>query len=432
MAIDNFTDNLLVRLINHRVTDEYARKEDYLTECFAWILENDYDIRTWFLKKAGALFKDNKDNIVPLKDLKIETQKSLSRNDRPDITIQSKNILLIVECKVDAPIDEGQLKRYLDYAKKKKNSNVLALVPADKISSQSNRQLGSNFLGFFSWEEIAEKIPSLSSAGEGLDLFRKLFLRLLDSYGLVPISGQLNWMKTDGRQNIEKVEKICNGLNRIIAQVQENKEIANSAPRLYRNNRLLKLTSGIQRSGKGPSPRPVLRHYADLCSNFHPFLNFRINTYFQHPSSLQNFAEPFMGIEVWTLEWNRFIGEVKGVETIIKKIGKGKQSFPTNMIHNNLLQKVKEVMYEFLIHIKNSGILVKTNLKVQSKPAYIHHLLLIPTQSLFQINIESDKAFREYEKWLCQVIKSWFKANPERILNDLFMDLMLDEDHPII
>ena len=61
MAIDNFTDNLLVRLINHRVTDEHARKEDYLTECFAWILENDYDIRTWFLKKAGALFKDNKD-----------------------------------------------------------------------------------------------------------------------------------------------------------------------------------------------------------------------------------------------------------------------------------------------------------------------------------------------------------------------------------
>ena len=179
MVIDNFTDNLLVRLINHRVTDEYARKEDYLTECFAWILENDYDIRTWFLKKAGALFKDNKDNIVPLKDLKIETQKSLSRNDRPDITIQSKNILLIVECKVDAPIDEGQLKRYLDYAKKKKNSNVLALVPADKISSQNNRQLGSNFLGFFSWEKIAEEISSLSSAGEALDLFRKLFLRLL-------------------------------------------------------------------------------------------------------------------------------------------------------------------------------------------------------------------------------------------------------------
>ena len=141
-----------------------------------------------------------------------------------------------MECKVDAPIDEGQLKRYLDYAKKKKNSNVLALVPADKISSQNNRQLGSNFLGFFSWEEIAEKIPSLSSAGEALDLFRKLFLRLLDSYGLVPISGQLNWMKKDGRQNIEKVEKICNVLNRIIAQGQENKEIVNSAPRLYHNN----------------------------------------------------------------------------------------------------------------------------------------------------------------------------------------------------
>ena len=427
MTIDNFTDDLLVRLINHRVTDERSRKEDYLTECFAWILENDYDIRTWFLKKAGALFKDNKDNIVPLKDLKykIETQKSLSSNDRPDITIKSDDFLLIVECKVDAPIDEEQLKRYLDYAKKKKNSNVLALVPANKISSQNNRQLGSNFLGFFSWEKIAKEISSLSSAGEALDLFRKLFLRLLDSYGLIPISGQLNWMKKDGKQNIEKVGKICNGLNRIISQVQENKEIANSAPRLYRNNRLLKLTSGIQRSGKGPSPRPVLRHHADLCSNFHPFLHFKINTYFQHPSHLQYSTEPFMGIEVWTLEWNRFIGEVKGVETIIKKIGKGQQSFPTDMIHSNLLQKVKEVMYEFLDHMKDAGISMKTNLKVQSKAVFFHHLLLTPTQSLFQINIESEKAFREYEKWLCQVIKSWFKAKPERILNDLFMDLML-------
>jgi len=47
MTIDNFTDDLLVRLINHRVTDERSRKEDYLTECFAWILENDYEIRTW-------------------------------------------------------------------------------------------------------------------------------------------------------------------------------------------------------------------------------------------------------------------------------------------------------------------------------------------------------------------------------------------------
>ena len=81
-----------------------------------------------------------------------------------------------MECKVDAPIDEGQLKRYLDYAKKKKNSNVLALVPADKISSQNNRQLGSNFLGFFSWEKIAKEISLLSSADEALDLFRKSFL----------------------------------------------------------------------------------------------------------------------------------------------------------------------------------------------------------------------------------------------------------------
>ena len=95
-----------------------------------------------------------------------------------------------------------------------------------------------------------------------------------------------------------------------------------------------------------------------------------------------------MGIEVWTLEWNRFIGEVKGVETIIKKVGKSQQSFPTNMIHSNLLQKVKEVMYEFLDHMKDAGISMKTNMKVQSKPVYIHHLLLIPTKSVFKINIQ--------------------------------------------
>ena len=41
MTNDNYTADLLINLINHQVTDEFSRKEDYLTEYFSWLHKND-------------------------------------------------------------------------------------------------------------------------------------------------------------------------------------------------------------------------------------------------------------------------------------------------------------------------------------------------------------------------------------------------------
>ncbi len=49
-------EHLFVRLIAHRVSDEHARWEDYLTECFVHLLEHDEDLQRSFLGPDGLVF----------------------------------------------------------------------------------------------------------------------------------------------------------------------------------------------------------------------------------------------------------------------------------------------------------------------------------------------------------------------------------------
>lgn len=118
-----YTDNLLVRLINHRVSDARSRREDYLTECFAWLLENDPGFQQALLGADGPFGQAGLQAGLQSghlagggSRLSVVTQEPLSSRGRPDLRLSRGDSVLFVECKVDAPYDPKQISGYLGHA----------------------------------------------------------------------------------------------------------------------------------------------------------------------------------------------------------------------------------------------------------------------------------------------------------------------------
>ena len=96
------TNDLFIRLINHRVTDTISRKEDFLTEIFCWVLEQDYTLCSSFLQLVGL--SQDAQTIQS-----IQTQVQLGSYGRVDVQIKTNTNTLLIECKVDAPYDSTQM-----------------------------------------------------------------------------------------------------------------------------------------------------------------------------------------------------------------------------------------------------------------------------------------------------------------------------------
>lgn len=269
-----FSPDLFTRLINHRVSDERARREDYLTECVAWVLSNDPDFLAEFLGPDGPLFA-GRDHLAPPAGiaLEVETQVQVSASDRPDLRIKADGFVLLVENKVDAPFDRGQVERYLSHVAAVPLGGVAAVVPRRSMPTGEGTPKSDRFLGVVAWEDVAALVSRLGAAGDARDGFRAALVALLDSYGLVPFDGEVAaWERPDGTQDVEQVRRICRVFDAAATEVGADRVFLDAAPDPYRAG---VVTAYAATAGSGPSPRPVLQHFTALRSFLEPASRYR-------------------------------------------------------------------------------------------------------------------------------------------------------------
>lgn len=270
----SFSDDLFTRLINHRVSDDRARREDYLTECFAWVLANDSDLLAAILAPTGPVIQ-GREHVAPLSctDLEVATQEQISASDRPDLVVRGDGFLLLVECKVDAPYDRGQVERYLTHVEGVERGGVVAVVPRRSVPSVGDTPTGDRFLGVITWEHLASLLRALDPVGDTRDGFRAALLALLESYGLVPFDGIVApWEGPDGVQDAQLIRRVCAVLDAAATEVGADAEFLGRAPDPYRAGIV---TTYAVPAGSGTSPRPVLQHFTALRSFIEPDSKYR-------------------------------------------------------------------------------------------------------------------------------------------------------------
>ena len=158
--------DLFLQLINHRITDRLARREDYLTACLGWVLQNDAGLRKRFLAPGGPIYQaeDQAPTIGSISAVTVETQDTLSVGERPDLHIfEPGGFDLLIECKVGAPFDPDQVNRYLALGK----GPVVCIVPRSCQPDLSSIKEGGKppFLGVPRQSEEPPPLPSNCPAG---------------------------------------------------------------------------------------------------------------------------------------------------------------------------------------------------------------------------------------------------------------------------
>lgn len=261
-------EDLLVRLINHRVSDEHARWEDYLTECFVHLLEHDEDLQRSLLGPGGLVFSSQHVGRGPKPGeiLDFSTQVSMDRHSRPDVHIEGdRGFLLLVECKAGAPYDPQQIRRYVRLAGKRERGSVVAVVP--RRGRPADPEVNSPvFLGIVEWEQVVEVLQGLPPSGDALALLRASLVQLLDRYGLVPLQCEVPWEQQDGVEGVEAVKRLCHVFDGEAMRVAANDDLMATAPSFYRpdGERWMLASYPLTIQGKGPTPRKVMAHSVGL------------------------------------------------------------------------------------------------------------------------------------------------------------------------
>ena len=260
-------DDLLVRLINHRVSDAHARREDYATECLAWLLQRDARLLDVVVRGGGLFFPEDGGYRGDLAALVISTQDIQAPFDlrsRPDLVIRGPSFMLAIEAKVDSAFDREQVLRYSRRAGKLQQGFVASLVPA--ASRPDREPVHERLLRVAAWEEVVKLLDGLPGDDEATREYRAWMLRLLESYGLRPLEGPLDWHDATHHQDVTGVRRVCGIFDSVTKQVQADRAVAEVLPAAYLPDGALRLQTYTLIAGKGEAPRPVLSHSTILKS----------------------------------------------------------------------------------------------------------------------------------------------------------------------
>jgi hypothetical protein len=127
MSRNRSEDHLLVRLASYSPRPDRTALEDFSTECLAWLLRHSTQLRQCFLRtfQAGG---GNADWTVQTQvPEKAGTDLGRSRFDLVLVN-HSGTTALVIECKVDSPVNPGQLDRYRDQAAKRWRTATVGLL----------------------------------------------------------------------------------------------------------------------------------------------------------------------------------------------------------------------------------------------------------------------------------------------------------------
>ena len=122
-----FMVSLFTKLMNARRNSD----EDFLTELFAWTLNNITEIGTKYVK-----FLCKRSNILYAHDIQmtqVETQQSVSNGVIDLVIYTDKNIAFICEHKIDAWLSDGQISKYMNCSNKFASKCYSVLVTRSSI-----------------------------------------------------------------------------------------------------------------------------------------------------------------------------------------------------------------------------------------------------------------------------------------------------------
>jgi hypothetical protein len=101
------------------------------------------------------------------------------------------------------------------------------------------------------WEEVVKLLDSLPDAEVATQEYRLWMLRLLESYGLRPVEGPLDWHDAPGRQDVAGVRRVCGIFDGVTKQVQADQSVAEVLPPPYLPDGALRLLNYMLIAGKG-------------------------------------------------------------------------------------------------------------------------------------------------------------------------------------
>lgn len=419
-------DDLLVRLINHRISEERSRREDYLTECFAWLLTTDAHARAAFLDKDGLVYRGGEGAPSPADvagACEINTQERLSASDRPDIVIRGESFLLIVEAKVDAPFDKGQIRRYLKHVKRHPQGKAVALLPLSSVPQPPPLQAEPDFLGVVAWEDVATLIDELPEVGGSSGDYRRWFLRLLEHYGLVRLTGPLAWVGEDDVQQVEEVRQICGVLDGVVSKLSGDLSLAAAAPMLYRHRGIrLGLTTRTQSSGAGSAPRPILNHDTEIGSGYDGFFNLRVSVFFQS----SQYTRGSQGCRL-TAQLAHWAGQRGWAKKDLPKVRQAMgRALPADddealallsELHEPFIRRCEDLMLRFADNLKDGPLPLVDDLRCYRDWGL--NIPLAASSDLIPIGSDVGDLSERYEEWLRAIIDAWFTAQPMQPLIQL-------------
>lgn len=133
--------------------------EDYLTQLFAWILENIDEARVEYLnyligEKLKLGFQISKEDRVF-----IETQRAIPTG-RIDLLITCPQIILVCEHKVNSNLSENQIAKYMDYVRNCFNLECYSVL-LTKTILQHTQEADISII----WADVYEKMNALYNRG---------------------------------------------------------------------------------------------------------------------------------------------------------------------------------------------------------------------------------------------------------------------------
>tara|TARA_B100000315_G_C14523679_1_gene562777 strand:- start:257 stop:1246 length:990 start_codon:yes stop_codon:yes gene_type:complete len=218
-------ESFFTRLSHFRQRPNRKPEEDFFTEVFAGVLSREKELVKYLFEKLTKLDLDS--------DLKIETQ-AVYNDGRPDIKIYGKNVLILIENKIESEEREDQLLDYSRILEKEKKSNsalrtALIYITKYYVSNKfildkyklKDTDFEKHFKKACKWNDIYEHIKKYneSNKSKGVNsMYIEDFLQFTEDKKLI----------------IEKVEReIVKGTEALVNLFSQIEEVLNKIKEKY-------------------------------------------------------------------------------------------------------------------------------------------------------------------------------------------------------
>lgn len=139
-------ESVFSKVFAYRQRENHSPLENFLTEIFAFCIEEDIKFRVDFFKLVISNYKEQ--------DITISTQESYDNYGRPDIEINFEDTCIIIECKVEASERFNQLNDYADILVKRKKQAKKIVVFITKYFESKELLIDNVELKLLRWNEI--------------------------------------------------------------------------------------------------------------------------------------------------------------------------------------------------------------------------------------------------------------------------------------